>query len=64
MSKDGVFIGGFGEIFLQQHFLHWLEALSLMGKMSEGVLMITALQSVLTVSDFVPSRYDLRHWLG
>jgi NACHT domain len=47
--------------FLQQHFLHWLEALSLMGKMSEGVLMITALQSVLTVSDFVPSHYDLRH---
>jgi hypothetical protein len=46
--------------FLQQHFLHWLEALSLMGKMSEGVLMITVLQSMLTVSDFVLPRYDLR----
>ena len=37
--------------FLQQHFLHWLEALSLMGRMSEGVLMITTLHSILTVSD-------------
>ncbi|KAI9777756.1 MAG: hypothetical protein M1839_008551 [Geoglossum umbratile] len=34
--------------FLKEHFLHWLEALSLMGKMSEGVLMITTLQSMLT----------------
>jgi hypothetical protein len=45
--------------FLQQHFLHWLEALSLIGKMSEGVFMITALQSMLTVGDFV-LRYNLR----
>ena len=37
--------------FLQQYFLNWIEALSLMGKMSEGVLMITALHSMLTVSD-------------
>jgi hypothetical protein len=42
-------------IFLQKHFLHWLEALSLIGEMSKGVLMITALQSMLTVSDFVLS---------
>ncbi|KAI9772614.1 MAG: hypothetical protein M1839_002427 [Geoglossum umbratile] len=34
-------------VFLQTHFLHWIEALSLMGKMSEGVLMLTALQSML-----------------
>ena len=37
--------------FLQQYFLNWIEALSLMGKISEGVLMITALHSMLTVSD-------------
>lgn len=37
--------------FLQQHFLHWLEALSLMRQMSERVLMITVLQSMLSVSD-------------
>ena len=32
--------------FLQIHFLHWLEALSLMGKMSEAVLMIKALDAI------------------
>jgi NACHT domain len=46
-------------IFLQKHFLHWLEALSLMGKMSEGVLMLISLQSMLTVSDPTISYYDL-----
>jgi hypothetical protein len=38
-------------MFLQNHFLHWLEALSLMGKFSEGVLMIIKLQTMLSVSD-------------
>jgi len=33
--------------FIKKHFLHWLEALSLMGKMPEGVLMITKLESML-----------------
>lgn len=50
--------------FVQKHFLHWLEALSLMGKMSEGVLMITALQSKLVVSDFMPLCHDLCHDLN
>ena len=45
-------------IFLQKHFLHWLEALSLMGKMSEGVLMLTALQSMLTVGGPAISCYN------
>jgi hypothetical protein len=36
-------------IFFQQHFLHWLEALGLMGRMSEGILMLTELQSMLLV---------------
>jgi hypothetical protein len=36
--------------FLQENFLHWLEALSLMGKISEGVLMIQSLKSMLEVS--------------
>jgi hypothetical protein len=39
--------------FFQKHFLHWLEALSLMGKTSDGVLMVTALETTLTVSDSV-----------
>ncbi|KAI9863919.1 MAG: hypothetical protein M1824_005957 [Vezdaea acicularis] len=38
-----------GEVheFLQKHFLHWLEALSLMGNMSEGVIMVRTLESIL-----------------
>lgn len=36
--------------FLQEHFLHWLEALSLIGKASEGVLAIVSLESYIYVS--------------
>jgi hypothetical protein len=36
--------------FLKKHFLHWLEALSLMGNMPEGVLMVKAFDAILTVS--------------
>lgn len=39
-------------MFLQNHFLHWLEALSLMGKFSEGVLMVIKLQNKLSVGGF------------
>jgi hypothetical protein len=37
-------------VFLCQHLLHWLEALSWMGKTSEGVLAINALESCIQVS--------------
>jgi hypothetical protein len=36
--------------FLQEHFLHRLEVL-MVGKMSDGVLMVAALQSMIIVSD-------------
>ena len=36
--------------FLKQHLLHWLEALSLMGGMSDGVLIVLNFDSILTVS--------------
>ena len=36
--------------FLQKHFLHWLEALALMGKISDGAIMLSALEAILTVS--------------
>ncbi len=36
--------------FLREHLLHWLEVFSLTRKMSEGVLAITSLQSVIPVS--------------
>jgi hypothetical protein len=37
--------------FLQCHFLHWLEALSLMGRVSESISMIDDLIAMLDVSD-------------
>lgn len=35
--------------FLERHFLHWLEGLSLMGEVSNGILMIVALDKMLSV---------------
>ncbi len=36
--------------FLRWHFLHWLEALSLMGKISHSIALIDALHSLVKVS--------------
>jgi hypothetical protein len=38
--------------FLREHFLHWLEALGLIGKISEGITAITSLESNSKVSNF------------
>ena len=43
--------------FLQNHFLHWLEALSWMGRMSEGILTIRTLESIALVSP-LPARLE------
>lgn len=37
-------------IFLQEHFLHWLEVLSLIGVISESIALIGTLQSLIAVS--------------
>lgn len=37
-------------LFLEEHFLHWLESMSIMGIGSECVGMITSLQSIIQVS--------------
>ena len=37
-------------VFLKEHLLHWLEALSLMGKTPESVLAISSLESYIQVS--------------
>jgi hypothetical protein len=50
-GQVGLFDSEKVRIFLQNHFLHWLEALSLMGHMSDGVVMVRALESMLRVSD-------------
>lgn len=39
--------------FLEKHFLHWLEALSLVGQMPEAILMVTALEEMLAVGDTI-----------
>jgi hypothetical protein len=36
-------------LFLKRHFLHWLEALSLLGKISESIAMIRSLQALISV---------------
>jgi hypothetical protein len=36
--------------FLQVHLLHWLEALSWIGKTSEGILAILSLEALTPVS--------------
>lgn len=41
--------GGQIHTFLKKHLLHWIEALSLVGKTSQGVLMMTKLESMLQV---------------
>lgn len=41
--------GGQIHSFLMKHLLHWIEALSLLGKTSQGVLMMTKLESMLQV---------------
>ncbi|KAF8542441.1 NACHT and WD40 domain protein [Trichophaea hybrida] len=54
--------------FLKKHFLHWLEALSLIGKMSEGVLMVKSLESILTAKseangDLLKMLYDAKRFV-
>jgi hypothetical protein len=39
--------------FLQKHFLHWLEALSLIGKISESIALIDILQTLFEVSELL-----------
>ena len=48
--------------FLQDHFLHWLEALAVIGCISDGVVMVEILDSMLAVSGFCATVYYYR-WL-
>jgi hypothetical protein len=49
-SRGRIKDGGQAHHFLKRHFLHWLEALSLIGKISESSGLIGTLQSLITVS--------------
>jgi len=55
-------------IFLKKHFLHWLEALSLMRSMSMGVVMIRKLEGLLaqhsnTAMDFLSMIRDANRFI-
>jgi hypothetical protein len=39
--------------FLKQHYLHWLEAMSLIGKVAEAVRMVTRLEKEINVSSWL-----------
>jgi WD40 repeat protein len=45
--------------FLQEHLLHWIEALSLIGNMFDGVVIVRTLESMLIVSDSISLRDNL-----
>jgi hypothetical protein len=49
-SKGGLIDKDQIHSFLQEHLLHWLEAMSLLGDTSESITMIATLQSILDVS--------------
>jgi NACHT domain len=53
LQKSKVQLDDNGKVshFLHDHLLHWLEALSLIGKTSEGILAINSLDSMIIVSD-------------
>ena len=52
VQKGGTQLYDNGQVhcFLQGHFLHWLEALGWMGKISDGVHAIAVLESLVSVS--------------
>jgi len=58
MQKSGTQLRDNDQVhgFLQEHLLHWLEALGWMGKVSEGVHAIASLESLVLVS--IPPAYN------
>jgi hypothetical protein len=52
LQKSGTRLSDYDQVhqFLQKHLLHWLEALSWMRKISEGIYRITSLESLALVS--------------
>ena len=55
-NEIGLGDNGTFHVFLKKHFLHWLEALGWLRKVSEGIHAITTLESNTTVSK-TPVRY-------
>ena len=55
LQQSGIQLCGNEQVqrFLMKDFLHWLEVLSLIGRISDGVLLVKTLESMLTVSTFI-----------
>jgi hypothetical protein len=49
-SNSSIYDHGQVHVFLREHLLHWLEAMSLLGNAADSITMITTLQSILEVS--------------
>jgi hypothetical protein len=45
-------------MFLREHFLHWLEAMIILGRLAEGVEIVLELESMLEVSVSFHSKAD------
>jgi hypothetical protein len=59
-DEVGLYDNGTIDVFLRKHFLHWLEALSLIKGISDGVLAIAKLIGLLTVSYYLTKVEYLR----
>jgi hypothetical protein len=59
-DEVGLYDNGAIDVFLRKHFLHWLEALSLIKGISDGVLAIAKLIGLLTVSYYLTKVVHLR----
>jgi hypothetical protein len=57
----GLYDDGTIHTFLKKHFLYWLEALSLMKSISDGVVMVRKLENLLRVSFSIPYCYNMIH---
>jgi NACHT domain/Heterokaryon incompatibility protein (HET) len=59
-ATDDLQDGGSVDLFLRQRYLYWLEALSLCRSMSEGVISIKKLETLLQVILSLTSIHDIR----
>ncbi|GKT96934.1 LOW QUALITY PROTEIN: beta transducin-like protein HET-E4s [Colletotrichum tofieldiae] len=50
---------GLAHTFLKEHYLHWLEALSLLGSVSAGILQMSKLSGLVQVSAEMPKLMNL-----
>ncbi|KAF3230318.1 hypothetical protein TWF191_010204 [Orbilia oligospora] len=62
-SEDKVKDGGIVDVFLRQHTLHWVEAVSLSGEMYEMVYIIDALKAAVDDENISALVYDIQRFV-